>query len=196
MRVRAFSDLPVAILCGGFGTRLGELTRTQPKSMMDVGGRPFIEWQIELLRMEGLRNIVLCAHHLADALRQIRGVGFSFDGAQPAGTGGAIKKALPLLGDEFFVLYGDSYLSIPYEPIFQSHRASGKPATLSVWDGVDYGMNIFQAHVFSDFSDRFSLNSVVDALERRGDLNHYQAPARFMEIGSPEGLQAVRKLLT
>ena len=65
----------------------------------------------------------------AGALR----IEWSFDGDQLLGTGGALMRALPLLGDEFIVIYGDSYLDEPFAPIVEAFRASGQPALMTVF---------------------------------------------------------------
>ena len=119
-------DIPVAILAGGLATRLRPITEKIPKSLVPVAGKPFLAHQLELLRARGIRRAVLCVGHLGEMIQRDFGDGaafgvkldYSFDGPKLLGTGGAIKRALPLLGDEFFVLYGDSYLPVEYA----SHR--------------------------------------------------------------------------
>ena len=60
-------------------------------------------------------------------------VSYSFDGPRLLGTGGALRNALPMLGEQFFVLYGDSYLDIDYAAVQTAYRASGKPALMTVF---------------------------------------------------------------
>ena len=111
---------PVAILAGGLATRLHPLTEETPKALIEIYGRPFIEWQLKLLSREGIKKVVLCVAHKSEMIQAFVGDGrkygveidYSFDGEVRLGTGGAIRKALPLLGDTFMVLYGDSYLQI------------------------------------------------------------------------------------
>src|SRR5271163_370338 len=112
----------VAILAGGLATRMRPVTERIPKSMIEVAGRPFIEHQLELLQAENVKNVVLCVGHLGEMIQAHIGdgkrfglsVSYSFDGERLLGTGGALRRALPLLGHDFFVLYGDSYLDISY----------------------------------------------------------------------------------
>ena len=109
---------PVAILGGGLATRLRPLTDRIPKALVDVNGEPFIAHQMRLLRSNGVERVVYCAGYRGEMIREYTGDGarfgleveYSFDGPAPLGTAGAIKRALPLLGESFFVLYGDSYL--------------------------------------------------------------------------------------
>jgi NDP-sugar pyrophosphorylase family protein len=132
---------PVAILAGGLATRMHPVTQTIPKSLIEVAGRPFIEHQLELLRAEGVQNVVLCVGYRGEMIEAHVGNGnrfglsvkYSFDGDKLLGTGGALRRALPLLGKEFFVLYGDSYLDIDYAAVQATYRESQKPALMTVF---------------------------------------------------------------
>jgi len=135
------SLLPVAILAGGIATRLRPHTEKIPKSLLDVHGEPFLAHQLRLLASRGVRRVVICAGHLGTMIQQFVGsgedfglsVGFSLDGPKLLGTGGAIKKALPILGPAFFVLYGDSYLPCDYEAVQFEFEKSGKKALMTVF---------------------------------------------------------------
>jgi NDP-sugar pyrophosphorylase family protein len=113
------------ILAGGLATRLGPLTARRPKSLIEVAGVPFIRLQLDLLKRNGIRAAVLAVGHLAEAIEAEVGDGarcgiavrYSHDGPARLGTGGAVKKALPLLAGPFFVLYGDSYLTCDYQAV-------------------------------------------------------------------------------
>src|SRR5271169_3191774 len=117
--------LPVAILAGGLATRLGSLTETVPKSLIPIGGEPFLVHQLRLLRRNGIQHVILCVGHLGQMIEQAIGDGrafgvtveYSFDGATLLGTAGAIRAALPKLGESFFVMYGDSYLDCDYAAV-------------------------------------------------------------------------------
>ena len=138
--------MQVAILAGGLGTRLGALTARQPKSMVPVGGRPFLDHQIELLRRHGVDEVVLCVGHLADVIRAHVGDGarlgvrvrLSDEGDRQLGTGGALKWAEPLLSDRFFVLFGDSYLRVDYRAVMARLEASGRLGVMVVWKNAGY----------------------------------------------------------
>jgi NDP-sugar pyrophosphorylase family protein len=139
--VTAPLDIPVAILAGGYATRLRPITEKIPKSLISVAGKPFLAHQLELLRTRGLRRVVLCVGHLGEMIQRNFGDGsqfgvridYSFDGPKLLGTGGAIKHALPLLGGFFFVLYGDSYLPIEYRPVAEFFQRSGKLGCMTVY---------------------------------------------------------------
>ncbi len=133
--------LPVAILAGGLATRLGPLTRETPKCLLEVAGRPFIHHQLRQLVAQGVRRAVLCLGHLGERVVEAVGdgsgfgldVAYSFDGPELRGTAGAIRRALPLLGPAFFVLYGDSYLECSYGDVQAAFEASGKLALMTVF---------------------------------------------------------------
>ena len=181
------AELPtIAILAGGLATRLRPLTEATPKSLVPVNGRPFIEHQLEALQAGGFQRVVICAGFLGewivdcieDGHKLGMDVRYSFDGSVLLGTGGAIRKALPLLGSEFFVIYGDSYLCCDYKAVFEAFRQSNKMALMTVfkndgeWDRsnveftdgeirsyskhrqttrmrhIDYGLGVFRDAVF------------------------------------------------
>ncbi len=182
-------SLPVVILAGGLATRLWPLTEKIPKALVEVAGRPFLEHQIELLKENGITEVVLCVGYRGEMIKEryedgealgIR-IKYSFDGPQLLGTGGAIKRALALLPNVFFVLYGDSYLPADYRAVAAAFNEAGKPAlmtifansdawdTSNVWfDGakirlyskreklpemryIDYGLMICTKQIFEDF---------------------------------------------
>lgn len=137
--------LPVALLAGGLATRLRPVTEKIPKSLVDVAGQPFVHRQLRLLRARGMRRVVICAGHLGDMIRDAVGDGsvfgldvvYSFDHPRPLGTAGALKLAEPLLGDAFFVLYGDSYLECDYLAVQRAFHQSGQPALMTVYENRD-----------------------------------------------------------
>ena len=132
---------PVVILAGGVATRLRPLTEKIPKSLVVVAGRPFVEHQLRLLRGNGVERVVICAGYKGEMLQEFVGDGsrfglraeFIFDGESPLGTGGAVKKAVALAGDIFFVMYGDSYLTESFAPVEAYFRKSDKPALMTVY---------------------------------------------------------------
>lgn len=122
------ASTPVLILAGGKATRLGEVTKTIPKALVTLAGKPFIDHQLASLYSEGIREVVMCVGHFADQIREYVADGarfglrvrYSDDGPTLRGTGGAVRRALPLVGDGCFVLYGDSILDVSYAKVFAS----------------------------------------------------------------------------
>jgi NDP-sugar pyrophosphorylase family protein len=137
--------LPVAILAGGLATRLRPITESIPKSLVDVAGKPFILHQLNYLRLQGLTRVVLCLGYLGEQVEDVVGDGaayglevlYSWDGPRLLGTGGAIKQALPKLGQQFFVFYGDSYLPVDFQAVERDFLCCGKPALMTVLRNAD-----------------------------------------------------------
>ena len=137
---------PLAILAGGLATRLRPITETIPKVLVPVAGEPFLAHQLRLAASQGFSRVVLCLGHLSEQVEEFlaaRGgefpleIAISHEGPSRRGTGGALRQALPLLGPEFFVLYGDSYLPIEAVPVWEAFRACGRPALLTVLHNED-----------------------------------------------------------
>ena len=136
--------MQVAILAGGLATRLGDLTRRQPKSMVRVEGRPFLAYQLEFLREAGVRDIVLCISHLGEQIESYFGNGAQFGmsikySREPRllGTAGALKNAEPLLEEVFFTLYGDSYLFLDFGQALSHFRLHNRLALMTVYRNYD-----------------------------------------------------------
>jgi NDP-sugar pyrophosphorylase family protein len=142
---RDISAWTVALLAGGLATRLRPLTAKIPKALVPVAGEPFLAHQLRLLHKNGLRRVVVCAGYLGEMIAAEFGDGaaygmelaYSFDGEKLLGTGGALVRALPKLGQAFLVLYGDSYLPIDYAAVVQAFTASGKPGLMTVFQNAD-----------------------------------------------------------
>ena len=220
------ADLPVvAILAGGLATRLREVTGDRiPKSLVLVAGRPFLAHQLDLLRAQGVRRVVLCVGHHGAQIEAAFGDGhahgveliYSDDGPKLAGTAGALRRALPKLGREFFTLYGDSYLEIDHAEVLTAFRAQPRPALMTViardkatepanvWfekglvraygkkqpvaemRHVDYGLGLFSASVFD--GDEADLGALQARLAREDQIAGFEVARRYFEIGSPRGL--------
>ena len=135
------ADWPVAILAGGLAKRLRPITEKIPKALVTVAGKPFLAHQLRLLRGAGLCHVVVCAGYRGEMIEAEFGDGsrfgarieYSYDGPHLMGTGGALKRALPLLRQKFFVLYGDSYLPVDYRKPGNAFLASEKPALMTVF---------------------------------------------------------------
>jgi NDP-sugar pyrophosphorylase family protein len=125
------SSIRVAILCGGLGTRLGELTKDVPKPMIEVGGRPYLERVVESFRDAGLRDIVMLTGYRADVIENHFGDGSRFGVQitysredQPLGTGGALRLARPHLGERFILTFGDVLRFHDYDRFLREHATN------------------------------------------------------------------------
>jgi NDP-sugar pyrophosphorylase family protein len=129
-------NVSAVILCGGLGTRMQSVVAGRQKVLAETAGRPFLAFVIESLMSVGIRHIVLCTGHLKEQVREeFRSfldctIVFSEEDS-PLGTGGALKKALPLVkSDSFLVMNGDSLCAVPFKSFFDFHRE--KAAILSM----------------------------------------------------------------
>jgi len=137
--------MQIVIFCGGLATRLGELAKEIPKSMIDIDGKPFLEHQIDNLKKQGVKDIILCVGHLSEKIIDYFGDGSKFgvkikyspDGEKPLGPIGALKKAEALLDDLFFIMYGDSYVSVDFDKIYNFFMKHDKPACMVVYKNYD-----------------------------------------------------------
>jgi NDP-sugar pyrophosphorylase family protein len=222
----------VAILAGGRATRLGAIASAVPKAMLPVAGRPFIEHQLEALRAHGARRVVLLVGHLGEAIEAGIGdgrrfgldVAYSWDDPALDGTAGALRRALPLLGERFLVLYGDAYLRVDYRDADRAHAASGRLALMTVlrnrgrWgtsnavvrgglvsaygkrppppgaQWIDYGLSVFRADALRARGEP-DLADAVRELAAAGQVAAYPVGKRFYEIGTPGGLAQTEAFL-
>jgi N-acetyl-alpha-D-muramate 1-phosphate uridylyltransferase len=213
------------ILAGGRGTRLGRLTDDLPKVLVDVAGRPFLDYQLELLRAAGVSDVVLCVGYLGSLVEEQIGDGskrglsirYAHDGPLPLGTSGALRNALPLLGERFLVTYGDTLLSVDHRAVADAHAASSLPALMTVLENdqrlassnavvdgglvvaygkdpppagarwIDYGLLAFDR----DAVARTSATDLEDELglfAGAGQLAAFEVEERFYEIGDEVAL--------
>jgi NDP-sugar pyrophosphorylase family protein len=139
----AAATVQCLILAGGLATRMRPLTQTLPKALIPVGGRPFIDHQLDWLVAHGVTDVVLSVGYLGGALRDHVGDGAAFglrvrtvdEGPNLRGTAGAVRLALDegALAERFLLTYGDSFLPIDFAGVFRSFVASGAPALMTVF---------------------------------------------------------------
>lgn len=142
----ALADLPMLIPCGGLGSRLSPFANGRPKCLIEIDGLPFIVHVFNLLKQEGIRRIVLLVGYQADQVSEFvkdgqefgMQVTYSKDGNEALGTGGSIIKALPLVEDEFAVMYGDTYLDVSFAPIYQAFRESQRLGLMTILEKSRY----------------------------------------------------------
>jgi MurNAc alpha-1-phosphate uridylyltransferase len=130
------------ILAGGLGTRLGALTKTVPKALVPIRGRPFVDYQLDWLARNSVEAVVFCIGYLGAQIVEHVGDGAAFglaasyveDGEALRGTGGALRRALDAgaLAESFLVLYGDSFLPISFARVFKCFQRSGCAALMTV----------------------------------------------------------------
>ncbi len=178
--------VPLAILCGGLGTRMRPQTLRVPKPMIEVNGEPFLGHLLRSVAAQGVRDVVLLIGYLGEAIIEYVGDGARYDlrvsyvsdGAAPLGTAGAVRSALPLLGERFLVTFGDALLRVDFTAVLAAFADSGCAGLMTVYRAdhdserpntgvsgarvvrydkqarppdvqyVDYGLSAFRAHSF------------------------------------------------
>jgi NDP-sugar pyrophosphorylase family protein len=215
---------PVIILAGGFGTRLGNLAKYKPKSLILINNKPFIYWQLKLLEKQGIKEILLCVSHFAGMIISYINQEkfnldfyFSVDGEERLGTAGAIKKAIPFISsNNFFVMYGDSYLPfIDFKEVQNKFEQSNNNLLLTIYDEngilnnidydgekilsyghsnkskyIDYGLSIYNKDCFKILEEkRFcNLDMIIKNQISKKDIIGFEIFKPYYEIGSLEGI--------
>lgn len=214
---------PVCILAGGLGTRLGDRVADTPKPLLEVAGEPFLFHQLRLLAERGANHVVLCVGYLGELIESRVGgersgirIDYSYDSPGLDGTLGAIRRALPLLGERFLILYGDTYLRLDYGEAVRVWERSGRSGLMCVlrnegrWDTsnvlyaddrvvaydkrnptpdmhwIDYGLGGLRADAVGTEED--DLATLYQQLADRDELCGYEVAERFYEIGTPAAL--------
>lgn len=135
----------LALLAGGMATRLGGLADATPKVLMPVAGEPFLAHLLRHAKRQGFSRVVLCLGHLAERVEEFLAthgrfgldIAISHEGPTRRGTGGALRHALPLLSDPFFLGYGDSLLPLDAPAAQAAFLAAGQPAMMTVLHNRD-----------------------------------------------------------
>lgn len=134
--------LQTVILAGGLGTRMRPATTRMPKTLLPVAGQPFAYWQMKMLASRGVTDVLYAVGYLGEQVEDYVNDGsewgvsvrYSYEAEDLLGTGGALRLALDrgLLADSFFVIYGDSYLTVEFQPIEETFRARSEPALMTI----------------------------------------------------------------
>ena len=230
-------DMQAIILCGGRGERLRPITKNIPKPMVIINKKPFLEHQIMFLSNNGFKNFVFCVGYLWNSIFDYFGDGSRF-GVNIAysiekkllGTGGALKIAAKFLEQDFFIVYGDSFLPINYQVIYEKAKKINKIGVIIVYNNkedtnvrsnivlnqeglvrkyskinldenmryVDAGVSIFKKKVlnFIPSGKKVSLeNGIFKKLININELSSIKTNQRFYDIGTPERLKQIGKVL-
>ena len=155
------------VLIGGLGTRLGTLTADTPKPLIDVGGRPFLEYLLGEAARFGFSEIVLLAGYRADRVARYieeSDIGRALNVSitlrtedRPAGTGGALWRAQDLLDERFFLINGDSWFDFNWLSLVlvdEPHSAIATMALRHLDNTGRYGVVGTDGHVVRRFLER------------------------------------------
>ena len=223
------------ILAGGLGTRMRPLTDSCPKTLLPVRGRPFAYHQLHWLAAQGITEVVYSIGHQGHLIRRfwdlepspIPWIRYVDEGEKLRGTGGALRLALEqgVLEESFFVTYGDSFLPVVFQPVWNAFHRSGKPALMTVlrnagrWDSsnavyrdgrvvlydkrggaamqyIDYGLSVMRRDLLEGITaEKFDLADLFHEISVQGRLAGFEVTERFYEIGSPAGLRDLESYL-
>lgn len=127
------------ILCGGEGIRLKPLTDDIPKTLLPINGKPILEYNIELMKRNGIKKIILGTGHLGDQIKNYFGNGEHFDvdisyshEEQPLGTGGALKLVSKIINDTFIMCNGDELKDVDIRKMFDVHKQNNADITIAL----------------------------------------------------------------
>ena len=223
--------MQMVILCGGLATRLGNLAENIPKSMISIENKPFLEYQIENLKKYDIKDVVLCVGYLSEKIEEYFGDGrkfgvnikYSYDGDKLLGPIGAVKNAEPLLEDVFFIMYGDSYLSVDFQKAHSFFKGQNKLGLMVVYKNndkydksnliikdnmvinygdknavyIDYGTSILNKKALEGIpkNTMFSTGELFSNLIKKNELLAYEAKERFYHIGNPDALEELKSFI-
>lgn len=126
--------MQAVIMAGGYGTRLIELTHDIiPKPMIEICGKPLLQWQIENLKASGFDDIIIIIGHHGDIIKKYFGDNVRYyEEKEPLGTAGALPKIKEILDDKFLLIYGDLFFDIDFERMIKFHNDHWASGTLLV----------------------------------------------------------------
>ncbi|MDZ4677530.1 MAG: sugar phosphate nucleotidyltransferase [Oligoflexia bacterium] len=134
-------SIQAVILAGGLGTRLGALTKDTPKPLMKIRGKPFLHWQIDYLKNEGVTDFLFLTGFKGELIHEYFGDGSQFgvyiqysQEVTPLGTGGALIQAYQKLNESFLLLFGDSFLPVNVSQVFSGLEAPMTDVVMTVYD--------------------------------------------------------------
>ena len=191
--------MKAVILIGGEGTRLRPLTLNTLKCMVTVANRPFIEYQFDLLKKHGIKDVILSVCNMPEKVKKTVGDGsrygmkvkYAFE-TEPLGTGGAIRNCLNYLDDTTLILNGDILTDINISDMVRLHRkksASVSIALHKVNDAASYGfVEHDKAGVVSKFIEKPDKSGGI-AWINAGIYLFSKSAVEFIETGRPVSVE-------
>jgi len=211
--------MKVMILAAGRGERMGRLTKDCPKPLLKVAGRPLIEHHILVLKQQGFDDFVINIAYLGDQIKALLGSGerwgvrieYSDEGSQALETGGGILNALPLLGEQpFLIVNADVWTDFPYASLKEKaakdihlvlvnnpvHHKKGDfglldgKAQLETNELYTYsGIGVFNAAMFTpQVEGAFPLAPLIRQLIAHDKVSAQLYQGEWVDVGTPERL--------
>tara|TARA_B100000427_G_C15291337_1_gene499879 strand:+ start:47 stop:730 length:684 start_codon:yes stop_codon:yes gene_type:complete len=217
------------ILSGGRGTRIKKYTKKIPKCLISFKGKPFIYYQLKYLKKNNIKNVILSSCYLSSKIELYIKNNIDFinvkviDDGKPLGTGGATFKSLKYLKNNFFIIYGDSYLNFKLKNLEKKKNL----ATMAIFKNnnkydksnielknfkkilyykdkqnyqlqyIDYGVSYVDKKIFKGIkkNTKFDLSEFFEKISKKNKLNGYKIGKRFYEIGSYSGIKDFKNYL-
>jgi NDP-sugar pyrophosphorylase family protein len=197
--------IPAVILCGGQATRLHPITESMPKALVEINKRPFLWHQLLYLWEQGVDDVVLCTGKFSDQIKEYvknnnkfggLNIQISEDGPTPLGTGGAIKKALPLLPNNFIVINGDTLFPINLHDELEDYKHSQRFVWMYTYNGIDAGTYFFHKYAFNDCrKESFGLWDLLNHMKKKKELFTVKCDTPYMDMGTPDGIKEMEEWL-
>tara|TARA_B100000780_G_C21127007_1_gene457889 strand:+ start:34292 stop:34972 length:681 start_codon:yes stop_codon:yes gene_type:complete len=220
----------VIILSGGKGTRVKRFTKNKPKCLIDINGKPFLYHQLIYLKKNNIKNVILSVGYLSEMVEtyvqkyiKFINVKIVSDGKKLLGTGGAIKKSLNHMKNNFFIMYGDSYFDFNLKKMKQNNSKS----IMAIYKNknkydksnielkqtneilyykskikkklfyIDYGVSYLNKAIFKGTTTgkKFDLSTLFCSISNKGMLKGFLVKKRFYEIGSYNGIKELKRFL-
>lgn len=218
------------ILLGGKGTRVNKFTKKIPKCLIPINDKPFLYYQLKFFNKNNIKNIILSTGYMSDQVKRYVKSNINFvnlkiidDGKKPLGTGGAVLNALKFLKKNFFMIYGDSYLTVNLNKI----KINKKKSTMFIFKNnnkfdrsnvektnsksiiyhdklknkklryIDYGISYLRNDIFDKKkkNTKFDLSTLLSDISKKNMLEGHEVKKRFFEIGSYKGIKELKNYL-
>ena len=220
----------IIILIGGRGKRVNKYTKKIPKCLIEFYGKPFLYYQLKYLKKLGIKKVILSTGYLSKKIKDYVKEKINFinvkvikDGKKSLGTGGAVIKSINLLKNNFYILYGDSFLNFDLRKLKKKNNKSimaiyknrnkydssnvdlrksnliyyNKKKTNIHYQYIDYGVSYFKKSVFKNEkkNENIDLASILEKISKKNELKGYLVKKRFYEIGSYNGIKQFKKFI-
>jgi len=218
------------ILAGGKGKRVKKYTKKTPKCLIKINGKPFINYQLEYLKKNNINNVIVSVGYLSSQIKEYVKNNIDFinvkivNDGKPLGTGGATFKSLKYLKNNFFIIYGDSYLNFKPKKLVKKNN---NLAVMAIFKNnnkydksnielknlgkilyhkntkniklkyIDYGISYVNKKIFKGIKKniKFDLSDFFEEISKRNMLSGYSVKKRFYEIGSYSGIKDFKNYL-
>lgn len=173
------------ILSAGIGSRMGEITKTIPKVMLELAGKPLLQYNIELLKEYGVKEICINLHHIPESIKNYFEDGSKYEvkihyNYEPLllGTAGALSAFKNILTEDFFVIYGDVIGRISMEKLIRFHKLKKSDATLVI--------HLSSHPEDSDIIQIDKYKRIIDLIKKPGNRNFGILSSAAWYIVSPK----------